>query len=152
MHDKLIELSVDTVKETYHQELHVLTSKDNGWHFGASNATTKQMEDFSLKEMAWKIESSTPWWWKLFGLFLNDEKAWLQGSLQRDEMDDVEMDDTPPLDSVHSDDYWNDVDEIDLEGIISVLAKETSTRLLPKDRRKRQCLASTMMVCAILVQ
>ncbi|KAF8553793.1 hypothetical protein OG21DRAFT_1381420, partial [Imleria badia] len=42
----LLELSVDILKETYHQELHVLASEDNGWHFGASSATTKQMEDF----------------------------------------------------------------------------------------------------------
>ncbi|KAI6097504.1 hypothetical protein F5141DRAFT_1011244 [Pisolithus sp. B1] len=42
----------------YLQELCCLMSENSGWHFKASNTTTKQLEDFSLKEMAWDMEDT----------------------------------------------------------------------------------------------
>ncbi|KAI6126583.1 hypothetical protein F5141DRAFT_976100, partial [Pisolithus sp. B1] len=54
----------------YLQELCCLMSENSGWHFKASNTSTKQLEDFSLKEMAWDMEDTTPEWWSLLGVLL----------------------------------------------------------------------------------
>ncbi|KAI5992439.1 hypothetical protein EDD15DRAFT_2168140 [Pisolithus albus] len=56
-------------ENAYLQELHHLTSEDGGWHFKASCTSTKQLEDFDLREMAQKMEVSAPKWWGLLGAF-----------------------------------------------------------------------------------
>ncbi|KAF8126322.1 hypothetical protein EV363DRAFT_1401849 [Boletus edulis] len=119
MHDKLAELCFDAVKETYHQELHVLASEDNGWHFGASRVTTKQMEEFSLTEMAENIELNAPEW---RGVMMDDE--------------------TKPEDT---EDYWDEIEEVDLEGFINNLAEEQGTALSAEGHCQKRHLASAMM-------
>lgn len=52
------------------QELRCLASEDSGWHFKASNTSTKQLEDFNLKKMARDMEDSAPEWWSLLGVLL----------------------------------------------------------------------------------
>ncbi|KAI6117851.1 hypothetical protein EDD16DRAFT_1692910 [Pisolithus croceorrhizus] len=54
----------------YLQELRGLASEDSGWHFKASCTSTKQLEDFNLREMAQKMEISAPKWWSLLGTIL----------------------------------------------------------------------------------
>ena len=137
--------------EMYRQELRTLASDINGWHLGVSRVSTKQMEEFSLKEMTHDIELNAPQWWRLLGLLLGPgerlEGHTLEGIGSHRIMDN-EMDDLPPsLDD--SEDYWNEVDGLDLEGFISRLAEERSSRLLMKDRRKRRRIATLTTVCSI---
>ncbi|KAI6094041.1 hypothetical protein EV401DRAFT_1830979, partial [Pisolithus croceorrhizus] len=61
---------INVAESTYLQELQGLASEDSGWHFKASCTSTKQLEDFNLREMAQKMEISTPKWWSLLGTLL----------------------------------------------------------------------------------
>ncbi|KIJ14140.1 hypothetical protein PAXINDRAFT_79788 [Paxillus involutus ATCC 200175] len=106
--DKLFEI----LKDTYLQEIQYLASKDSGWHFGASKMSTKQLEDFSLGEVARKMEACAPNWWSLLGTLLNDEE------------DD-------------SEDYWDKVDEIDLEGVINALTGKQDHSTLSQSKERR---------------
>lgn len=109
------------------------------------------MEEFSLKEMMHDIELNAPQWWRLLGLLLGPGKR-LEGhaleGIESHGIMDSEMDDLPPsLDD--SADYWNEVDGLDLEGFISGLAEERSSRLLMKDQRERCCIVTLTTVCSI---
>ncbi|KAG1896739.1 uncharacterized protein F5891DRAFT_932850, partial [Suillus fuscotomentosus] len=55
------------VHEQYIADIRKISSEHAGWHFGASSATTKQLEDFSIEEMAWEMETSAPALWNLLG-------------------------------------------------------------------------------------
>ncbi|KAI6098815.1 hypothetical protein EDD16DRAFT_1447103, partial [Pisolithus croceorrhizus] len=61
---------INVAESTYLQELQCLASEGSGWHFKASCTSTKQLEDFNLREMAQKMEVSTPKWWSLLGTLL----------------------------------------------------------------------------------
>ncbi|KAI5983338.1 hypothetical protein EDD15DRAFT_2132205, partial [Pisolithus albus] len=61
---------ISVAESMYLQEFQCLTSEDSGWHFKASCTSTKQLEDFSLREMALKMEVSAPKWWSLLGTLL----------------------------------------------------------------------------------
>ncbi|KAF8415175.1 hypothetical protein L210DRAFT_3432426, partial [Boletus edulis BED1] len=130
-----------------------LASEDNGWHFGASRATTKQMEEFSLKRMVENTKTNAPQWWRLLGRFLSGEEVRdlrSRGQSVGDDQEAIQMDDTPEMDD--SDDYWDQVDEVDLEGFISGLAEERASRLSMRGRRERRRLSSVMMVCVKLIK
>ncbi|KAI6111628.1 hypothetical protein EDD16DRAFT_1694167 [Pisolithus croceorrhizus] len=99
-------------ENTYLQELCCLMSENSGWHFKASNTSTKQLEDFSLKEMAWDMEDTTPEWWSLLGVLLGDKGKRVSGG-QKDEGGDEPI---APEEDGNIDSYWDDMDEIDLEG------------------------------------
>ncbi|KAI6097803.1 hypothetical protein F5141DRAFT_983580, partial [Pisolithus sp. B1] len=61
---------IGVAESAYLQELQCLMSEDSGWHFKASCTSTKQLEDFNLKEMVQKIEVNAPKWWSLLGTLL----------------------------------------------------------------------------------
>ena len=103
----------EIVHETYRKELKILTSGDSGWHLGAWSATTKQLEDFSLEDMARDMEANAPGLWQMLGTLLGD------GPGSNDE-NDGEVGRDNNLDTS----YWDAIDEIDLEGFISGLTAE----------------------------
>ncbi|KIK91689.1 hypothetical protein PAXRUDRAFT_796535 [Paxillus rubicundulus Ve08.2h10] len=112
--DNVIQQSCNIVKHTYLQE--------SGWHFGASNALTKQLEDFSIEDMASKMESCAPRWWSLLRILLGDKDtqgragASMDGGQDNgDEGDDI-LASEDDLDT-----YWDQVNEIDLKGLINGL-------------------------------
>ncbi|KAG1768805.1 hypothetical protein EDD22DRAFT_999735 [Suillus occidentalis] len=51
-----------------------MSSEHAGWHFGASSTTTKQLEDFSIEEMAQEMETSAPTLWSLLGGLLGEDR------------------------------------------------------------------------------
>lgn len=102
----------DIVHETYQNELKILTSGDSGWHFGAWSATTKQLEDFSLEDMARDMEADAPGLWQMLGTLLDDGNVIDDGDGGAGRNDELDTS------------YWNAVDEIDLEGFIDGLTTE----------------------------
>jgi len=57
--------------DLYMKELQEITSEDHGWHFGAFHATTMQLEEFCLENMAQDIKIHAPMLWKLFDQLLS---------------------------------------------------------------------------------
>ena len=104
------------IHEIYQKELRILTSGDSGWHFGAWSATTKQLEDFSLDDMARDMEANAPALWQMLGDLLDGGPRSNDGN----EVDDQEAGRNDDLDT----NYWDAVDEIDLEGFIDGLTAE----------------------------
>jgi len=107
----------DIVHEIYQKELRILTSGDSGWHFGAWSATTKQLEDFSLEDMAQDMEANAPGLWQMLGVLLDDGPG---SNLNGNGENDGEVGGNDDLDTS----YWDAVDEIDLEGFINGLTAE----------------------------
>ncbi|KAI6002202.1 hypothetical protein F5J12DRAFT_686107, partial [Pisolithus orientalis] len=113
-----------------------LTSEDNGWHFRASSASTKQLEDFSLQQMAQKMGEGTPKWWGLLGTLLDDKGSGELGGQNEHIMNET-------LESEREfGNYWDEVDEIDLEGMINKLTGEYPS---VKERCANHCSAIKLM-------
>ncbi|KAI5982402.1 hypothetical protein EDD15DRAFT_2144998, partial [Pisolithus albus] len=117
--------ATDVQKGIYRAELKEITSEDRGWHFGALNVTTKQLEEFSIDDMARDMEICAPELWKLLGFLLDDERS---GSILEDDC-------RGNLLMRGDDDYWDAVDEIDLEGFISGLTAESGSSAAGLDKR-----------------
>ncbi|KAI6144646.1 hypothetical protein BKA82DRAFT_144732 [Pisolithus tinctorius] len=128
--------SFHMVENTYLQELHSLASENNGWHFGASSASTKQLEDFSLQQMAQKMGEGAPKWWGLLGTLLGGKGS---GGLGGQSGHVVGK--TSESEREFSN-YWDEVDEIDLEGMINELTGEYPS---VKERCANHCSAIKLM-------
>ncbi|KIK75455.1 hypothetical protein PAXRUDRAFT_785949, partial [Paxillus rubicundulus Ve08.2h10] len=50
----------ELISDSYLKEICHAVSEDGGWHFEASTATTQQLEDFNLDNMARDIEAHAP--------------------------------------------------------------------------------------------
>ncbi|KAI6013321.1 hypothetical protein PISMIDRAFT_9583 [Pisolithus microcarpus 441] len=133
-------------ENAYLQELRHLTSEDSGWHFKASNTSTKQLEDFNLKKMAWDMEDSAPQWWSLLGVLLGD-KGKSESEGQKDEEGGAPV---APEEDGNVDSYWDDVDEIDLEGLINELTGEQGPHP-PIENRYTRCHAGIKMTKKTIV-
>ena len=134
--DNVTRHSCNIIKHTYLHEIRHLASAESGWHFGASNSSIKQLEDFSLEEMALEMENHAPHWWSLLSTLLNNNTRAQEASGDGgDGMQDLENDGV---------DYWDQVDEIELEGLINGLTGE----LIPGDNKWRCHTANKMMVGA----
>jgi len=145
--EKVVDFCLNTAGRTCLQEIHSLAAEESGWHFGACSASTKQMEDFSLEEMAKQMEAYAPKWWAFIGMLFGEEgaqeRAW--GDAEMDVDEEMRVLGNSVLDT-----YWNEVDEVDLEGLINVLTGEGHSRLSPKEKRAKHCSAIRMMVGFIL--
>ncbi|KAG2111453.1 hypothetical protein DEU56DRAFT_920025 [Suillus clintonianus] len=120
------------VHEQYITNIREMSSERAGWHFGASSTTTKQLEDFSIEEMAREMETSAPALWNLLG----------------GKGDDVPM-------SI-DDSYWDQVEAIDLEGFINGLTSENGSTGLKADRRELRSAAiisiKKVVILSIMMQ
>ncbi|KIK71791.1 hypothetical protein PAXRUDRAFT_91755, partial [Paxillus rubicundulus Ve08.2h10] len=65
---KLLQCSTKFVQDSYLRELQEVASKDSSWHFGALSATTKQLKEFDIEDMAQDIVSQAPGLSELFGV------------------------------------------------------------------------------------
>ena len=138
------------ISSSYLKEIHHVASEDRGWHFGASTATTKQLEDFNLNVMAHDIEVHAPGIWTFVGLLLESNEKQDAGSSsnlgkEKDIDGDVVMDEQS---TDVEEDYWNEVDEVDLEGLIEGLTAEGGPTILAKDHRKKHHMATKTIVRA----
>ncbi|KAI6163520.1 hypothetical protein EDD17DRAFT_1776034 [Pisolithus thermaeus] len=115
-------------------------SENSGWHFKASNTSTKQLEDFSLKEMAWDMEDTTPEWWSLLGVLLGDKGKRVSGG-QKDEGGDEPI---APEEDGNIDSYWDDMDEIDLEGDHTHQSRTAMSILMHGSNQKANVLQSLL--------
>ncbi|KAI6022193.1 hypothetical protein PISMIDRAFT_108972 [Pisolithus microcarpus 441] len=140
-HSQFSQQSFDVVENTYLQELHCPASEGSRWHFRASSMSTKQLESFSLSEMAHEMEAGTPKWWRLLRTLLSDKGM--------TDMARTTIDDTPEVEG-DVDDYWDEVDEIDLEGMINGLTREWDSHSVRKDRRAECHSAIKMMKKTII--
>ncbi|KIK79080.1 hypothetical protein PAXRUDRAFT_162248, partial [Paxillus rubicundulus Ve08.2h10] len=90
-----------------------LASEESGWHFTASNVTMKQLKVFNIEDMPQGMEKGTPQTWDFLGALLGD------GEVEKKVDGDAPVADNEPSVDLDSDDsYWDEVDEIDLEGFL----------------------------------
>ncbi|KAG6807356.1 hypothetical protein H0H92_007878 [Tricholoma furcatifolium] len=52
-------------------EVTLLATKESGWHFSARNASSTQIQAFSVDEMARKFEEQAPLLWEVLGMLLH---------------------------------------------------------------------------------
>ena len=91
--DNVAQHSCNLIKRTYLHEIRGLASAESGWHFGASNSSIKQLEDFSLEEMVLEMENRAPHWWSLLSILLNDDtRAQVASGDGGDSMPELEND------------------------------------------------------------
>ena len=79
-------------EETYIDELRKLVQKENGWHFGARNATAQKIEDFRIDEMGRDMKGRAPRLWGLLDALMHaDSIAQQSGDRTSDELEDDEF-------------------------------------------------------------
>ncbi|KAG1722951.1 hypothetical protein EDB19DRAFT_1645528, partial [Suillus lakei] len=107
------------MRKQYINEIKSISLEEAGWHFGPSHATMQQVEDFNIKEMGRKMQSCAPTLWDLLGFLLGADSSC--------EAKDVDADII--MDEAHDeyDSYWDDLDDIDLEGLINGLSSGTTS-------------------------
>jgi hypothetical protein len=146
--DAFINSAHRLVREQYITDIRKMSSEDAGWHFGASSTTTKQLEDFSIEEMAQEMETSAPTLWNLLGGLLGEDRKLPLMVNEKGDRDahtsasDVQM-------SV-DDSYWDQVDAIDLEGFINGLTSENGSTGPKADRRELRGAAIISIVSIIV--
>ncbi|KIK78746.1 hypothetical protein PAXRUDRAFT_163142 [Paxillus rubicundulus Ve08.2h10] len=74
MQDKLKDFILTRARSTYCNKIVSLASQTSGWHFGASSATTKQLENFSLEDMVGGMLARAPMFWRMLGMLLCDDQ------------------------------------------------------------------------------
>jgi len=141
--NELMHRCTSIVWDTYLEEIRAITSADTGWHFSALNATTVQLEEFDLEDMGRDMEDRAPGLWSLLGVLLNGGTP-EGGTLTTDTEGGL---------SEADDDYWEEIEEIDLEGFIDGLTCEGGLNppLTPKERRARHSAAIKVIVSFPLV-
>lgn len=130
------------VTEGYLAEIKIIAAEDAGWHFGVYCSTLKQFEEFSLDDMGRELEASVPQLWSLLGELLGSqgERMNLELETRRDADGDMVMDE---------DAYWDEVDEIDLEGFINELVGDGggwATRMTTADKRMARRAAIVLII------
>ena len=68
----------DMVKSRYAESIRELAKKENGWHFGALQASAKKLQEFRIEDMAQKMEELAPELWDLLGLMLSADKRQME--------------------------------------------------------------------------
>ncbi|KIK26861.1 hypothetical protein PISMIDRAFT_79972, partial [Pisolithus microcarpus 441] len=117
--DQFTQKSFGVVENMYLQELRCLASEDSSSHFRASSTSTEQLENFSLMTMAREMEAGALRWWGLLGTFF-DEGGTADLAGPKDGGGDKSVDNVLEVE----DEYWDEVDEINLEGLINGLTGE----------------------------
>ena len=88
---------IDSIKElTYNED----------WHFNASHASAKDLEDFHIEDMALNMKMLAPDLWNILGLLLTGDKISQRQCAEKDSNGDLVMAD--PGD----DDLWEGLPEI----------------------------------------
>jgi hypothetical protein len=68
----------ETVKKRYIDSIKELTRNED-WHFNASHASAKDLEEFRIEDMALKMKVLAPDLWNILGLLLSgDRRSWRQ--------------------------------------------------------------------------
>ncbi|KIK90615.1 hypothetical protein PAXRUDRAFT_151528, partial [Paxillus rubicundulus Ve08.2h10] len=81
------------------------------------------------------VEAHAPSWWSLLGILLDDEGARLGESRGRMDGDrDVDITSGVPILEDDSESYCDEVDEIDLKGVINTLTGGKRSCLVIEDR------------------
>ncbi|KAG2041279.1 hypothetical protein BDR03DRAFT_979686 [Suillus americanus] len=106
------------MRKQYIKEIKSISSEEAGWHFGPSHATTQQVEDFNIEEMGREMQSCAPALWDLLGFLLGADSS----CKAKDADADIIMDEAHD----EYDSYWDDLDDIDLEGLINGLSSGTT--------------------------
>ncbi|KAG2061416.1 hypothetical protein BDR06DRAFT_1041435 [Suillus hirtellus] len=142
-------------------EIKHLSSEEAGWHFGALHVTTKQLEAFSVDDMAIDMALCAPALWDLLGFLLGADRhpAMLENNLE-DADGDTMMGGELAVDSMSTavdDSYWDTVDTIDLEGFVEGLTSASSgTVALELDKWQSRCTAiiaiKHVVILSILMQ
>lgn len=122
-------------------EIKHLSSEEAGWHFGALHVTTKQLEVFSVDNMA----LCAPALWNLLGFLLGADHhpATLENHLE-----DADGDTIMGGELAVDDSYWDTVDTIDLKGFVEGLTSASSSTALEPDKQQSQCMAIIAIVRA----
>ncbi|KAG6370624.1 hypothetical protein JVT61DRAFT_11250 [Boletus reticuloceps] len=145
IHSKIIDQCFHIVEETYLREIRNLAAGDSGSHFGAANATVQQLEEFCIDGMAHTMETRAPRLWNMLESLLQ-EKQQRQGLGESRSMENIDQDDEDqPSDT--ADFVWNEINEIDLEGVIEQITASGSNRpSSAEERRSKRRSAMRAMV------
>ncbi|KAG1888576.1 hypothetical protein F4604DRAFT_1915567 [Suillus subluteus] len=100
-----------------------MASKESGSHFGASSANMQQLEEFSIEETAQAMKLNAPGLWGLLRALLGEDE-------RMESNEDVVMSDAQ---DAANDNYWDQVEAIELEGFINALTSEGVTTASKRD-------------------
>ncbi|KIJ57501.1 hypothetical protein HYDPIDRAFT_72446, partial [Hydnomerulius pinastri MD-312] len=115
---------------------------DSGWHFGATNTTTKKLEVFSIEDMARDMEGCAPGLWRMLGVLFDGEASKTNNENGVAEGDITMGDD---------DSYWDEIDEIDLEGFINGLTADRGLPPSAGNKRSRRQAAIVMIRKTVVI-
>ncbi|KAG6904178.1 hypothetical protein DXG01_012053 [Tephrocybe rancida] len=108
----------DVVKKKYKDEVCQLILDGEDWQFGAAKAAATKVENFKLEEMATLMESLSPALWELLDVLLSATKK-PPGLTQPANPQAISNDEA---------EYWDQLDNANLEGLISAIMEKEPTR------------------------
>ena len=102
----------EIVKKRYLDSIKELTCNEE-WHFNASHASAKDLEDFRIKDMAIKMKILAPELWDILGLLLSGD----QRSRRQHAENDFNGDHTMADSEADDDELW--------EGLMSLMMPDS---------------------------
>ncbi|KAF8909610.1 hypothetical protein CPB84DRAFT_1668297, partial [Gymnopilus junonius] len=123
-HNMMLSWTQSFVQEIYQFQMQCLIDKKNGFHFFTKNMTEEQLRNFSIEDLAQRMQTIAPDLWDLFGSLLaadpriNYQRAWVRNrKLTKERSDgDIAMEDVSAAADDDVDEYFQEFgsDEIQL--------------------------------------
>ncbi|KAG6847022.1 hypothetical protein H0H93_010587 [Arthromyces matolae] len=128
------------VSQHIREEIKDLILHGTEWQFGASSAKSVQLESFQLEKMAKDIADTSPRLWSFLDVFLSATQKT-----------------SPPSQysgvGIEEEQYWEEMDDFDLEGIIEMVTAKESARELRLARRRQVVLTiKKVVIISIIMQ
>jgi hypothetical protein len=119
----------DLITSFYKHEIRSLLDNDHTWRFSAVHSTAQQIEDFKIEGMVRSMMEIAPHLWKGISALLGSSKSDSESSNPINASDN--------LNSMESDNgYWENIDEIDLEGFIDKITEDNDSPMHRLEARK----------------
>jgi len=114
------------VLESFQQELQELMKKSSKWRFSAMHSKAEQIKEFKIEDMARTMMEDAPRLWNTLGGLLQANESNLEENWTEDG---------------GVNEYWEKVDEMDLEGIIDHITNDPVTRQSRRIARRRALIS-----------
>ena len=136
--------ALNTSLKYFEKELDNLMRTATDWRFSASHATAQRIEDFKIENMAESIKNNAPQiWTMLSGLLQVKRKA------KPSAMDNARVTDESHQDQVEEEDeYWGNLDGVDLGGFIDLLTSEDGSHIKETQKEARKKALITVVFFA----
>ncbi|GBE79100.1 hypothetical protein SCP_0202970 [Sparassis crispa] len=142
LHPKTTATTVDwtlqLARSCYSRAMQMLTRKEHGWHFSATNTKPEQIHDFRIEDMAEKMRTVTPDLWEMVHFLLSGKDSMDTDTEMELDSREPDLEERQYWESEGMEDVWVGPDEVAAE----VQQEEKDQKAVQKKRESREVLTT----------